>query len=260
MDLKGTTIVVTRPSHQTTALTQLLMQQGAEVKPLPLMTIDDQHASLDKQKNKQCILDLDLYQHVIIVSANAARLAHELIDQYWPQMPQRINWLAVGEATAKVLQQYNYPVSAPDGGMNTESLLLLPELQDLTHQRVLICRGVGGREILAQALQTRGARVDYAELYHRTPCSYDAETLRQKLISPLPNAILISSGEGVENLTKQLEKLETTDFQSLQRTTLVVPSARVAELAGKLGYKTLCIAENATDQAMVSALASCATH
>lgn len=260
MDLKGITVVITRPTHQADSLNALLQNYGAKVQRLPLMTIDSHHSDINQQAIKNCVLDLDHYHHIVVISANAARLAHDWIDEYWPQLPQRINWLAVGEATAKTLQQLNYPVSSPDTGMNSESLLSLPELQMLDHQRVLIFRGLGGRETLAEQLRARGAKVDYAELYGRTPCCYTQESLQQHLITPLPAAVLISSGEGLQNLTDQVKQLDNHDIQLLKKTTLVVPSARVAELAKKLGYESLCIADNATDQAMVSALASCATH
>lgn len=260
MDLKDITVVITRPSHQAESLKALLQNHGASVQQLPLMTIDTSHPDIDKQAIKSCILNLDLYHHIIVVSANAARLAHEWIDEYWPQLPQQINWLAVGEATAKTLQQFNYPIYSPETGMNSESLLSLPELQVLEHQRVLICRGLGGRETLAEKLKERGAKVDYVELYSRTPCHYNQATLKQHLITPSPSAIIISSGEGLQNLTDQVKQLDTLDIQLLKKTTLVVPSSRVAELAKKLGYESLCIADNATDQAMVSALASYATH
>lgn len=260
MNLQGLTVIVTRPEQQSQQLCSLLTSAGSKPVSLPMMSIISDDDAIDKEQIKQCILDLDHYHHVIAVSTNAAQLFHQWVDQYWPQLPIKVNWLAVGEATANRLKVFGYPVSHPEAGMNTESLLSLPELQQLTHQKVLICRGIGGRETLAETLQSRGAKVDYLELYYRSPCRYNRENLRDTLMSPVaenqPTAILISSGEGLQNLTKELQQLTATEIQSLLQTNIVVPSERVAELAESMGYQSISVADNATDQAMMTALAA----
>lgn len=257
MNLNQARIVVTRPAQQAGPLQNLLQQAGATPVSLPLLTIDTEHPEINRQQLKQHFLDLDQYHSVIFVSANAAKLAADWIDQYWPQLPLGIHWLAVGEATARELARQHIPTFTPETGMNSESLLSLAELQQLDHQRILICRGVGGLEILGNTLEQRGAQIDYAELYQRRPCQYSSSELANLLLHPSADAILISSGEGLQNLDQQVsEKLNAEQLEQLRMIRLVVPSQRVAALAESLGYMNFQVAANATDQAMLSSLAS----
>ncbi|HBC19455.1 MAG TPA: uroporphyrinogen-III synthase, partial [Alcanivorax sp.] len=59
----------------------------------------------------------------------------------------------------------------PDGGFNSEAVLSLLCLQQLTEKKVLLCRGDSGRELLAQTLAERGAEVVTLPFYRRLPCA-----------------------------------------------------------------------------------------
>lgn len=250
--LTGERVLVTRPAHQAEALCRRLAALGAEPVRFPTLAIEPIEADAHL---KQHFLDLDRYQAVIFVSANAARLAHDWIDAYWPQLPVKVLWLAVGDATATALEDLGIPALRPTGGMDSEALLALPELQKLDHARILICRGEGGRELLAQTLSDRGAKVDYAELYRRGCPTYSATDIESIIYKCPPTVMLVSSAQALENLIHLCG--QTADGQarrSLQQRRLVVPSPRVAERARQLGFEHVRQAANATDEAMVAAL------
>ena len=97
----------------------------------------------------------------MVVSPVAARLGLERLDRYWPQSPVGIHWFAVGAATAAVLEAYGLNVQVPEQGQTSEALLALPvwhELLATEGLRVLIWRGAGGREHLADSVRAPADR------------------------------------------------------------------------------------------------------
>lgn len=257
LPLAGQNVLVTRPAHQADRLCRQLAELGAKPVRFPTLSInpvaesDGGYPSL-----KNCFLNLDQYQAVIFVSANAVRLAHDWIDQYWPQLPLSIDWLAVGAATSNAMQQYGLPtasIQSDSSSMDSEALLQHPQLQQLTHQKILICRGQGGRELLRDSLQQRGAQVDYAELYRREIPVYSQAEIESIIYKSAISAMLISSGEALINLAA-LTHEAATGVSALSETPLVVPSQRVAELAAEYQFKQVRVAANATDDAMLAAL------
>jgi uroporphyrinogen-III synthase len=252
----GLRVLVTRPVPQADNLCQQLRLLGAEPVRFPTLKITPISESESGYQNlKNAFLNLDQYHAVIFVSGNAARMAHQWIDQYWPQLPVDIDWLAVGSATTQALQQCHIPVFCqhPTGSlMDSETLLQLPRLQQLTDQKILICRGQGGRELLAETLHQRGAIVDYAELYRREIPVYSQAEIESIIYKPAASAMLVSSAEALTNLVT-LTRTETTG-NVLTKIKLIVPSQRVAELAIKYQFKQIKIAANATDDAMLTAL------
>src|SRR5690606_15236534 len=121
-------------------------------------------------QQRSLMLELDRYHAVMVVSPIAARLGLERLDQYWPQPPVGVEWFAVGGGTAAVLEGYGLPVQFPQDGQDSEALLRLPAWQRLLalpDLRVLIWRGVGGREHFSATIRAAGGRVDLLELYQR---------------------------------------------------------------------------------------------
>ena len=87
------------------------------------------------QQIKSQILELDNFHKAIFVSGNAAELAIEWIDQYWPMLPVGIEYFAVGERTAALLKEADIDALSPSGRQNSEELLQLEQLQQLENQR-----------------------------------------------------------------------------------------------------------------------------
>ncbi len=252
--LAGKRILVTRPAHQAAGQAELLEQLGAEAVQLPLLQIaptadSDSAFPLLKQR----ILDLDLYQKIIFISANAVQYGFDMIDQYWPQLPVGIHWLAIGKQTAQALRRYDIEAEAPQG-YDSEALLACEALQAIAGQRILIMRGQGGREMLGDVLTARGARVDYADLYHRLCPDYTSQMISSTIYSQPLDAILITSGEALHNLTVILTA-QNNLTDSLE-TPIMVPSERVAQQAHSLGFTRVTIAEGADSQAMAQAVIS----
>ena len=223
------------------------------------MVITDLTEEADKaawNRTKQAIINLDHYQHVIFISTNAVRFGMRWVEQYWPQLPLGIEWQAIGKATAQALSAAGVPCSYNDEQwlMNSEALLQQASLQQLGQSRVLIVRGVGGREYLAEQLQQRGARVDYAECYHRRRAERPAGELAELLHREQADCLVINSGETLEYVS---QLLGDDAFKALP---VIVPGDRVAGLAKEQGFSTIVTARNASSEAIVDALHEIAQH
>ncbi len=254
MMLSGLKVLLTRPVGQNKALADDLLAAGACVSEYAVLEITALDPKRDRdiiQRSEQVLADLDRFRHVIFVSGNAARYGCDWIEHYWPQYPAGIQWHAVGETTARLLRERQLLAVAPDGAMNSEALLAQPALQQLAGQRVLIVRGVDGREYLAEQLRARGAEVSYAECYRRTlPASTEGELaalIRQQQIA----LVCIHSGESLNNFARLLGPQAAKAFKSLA---LVVPGQRVKELALASGFTDVSAARTATRTAMFEAV------
>ena len=90
------------------------------------------------------------------------------------QWPPHLLPAAIGQGTVRALAAHGvHGCIAPEQRFDSEALLALPELQAerVAGQRVLILRGDGGRELLAETLSARGALVDLVSCYRRLPPS-----------------------------------------------------------------------------------------
>lgn len=244
--LQGKRVLVPRPEAQAVGLVAVLEAQGATALRLPVLTIQPLHQEADK-KNK--IIDLDHYDDIIVVSRNAAQLGLAAIDQYWPQLPTHLRWFAVGKATAEVLTGFGVNVIVPAKGFNSEALLELPELQELSVQKVLILKGEGGRELLAEQLAKRGAQVDTLPLYRRVAIGYETDYL-QALFCDAPDALVATSVE----VLKALDDLVSPHLKNHTELPIIVASERIANEAGLLGYQQIITANGAADESIVAAL------
>ncbi len=247
--LAGIRILIARPREQGAALALQLQQQGAETLLLPTIEIRPEP---DNSALRQCFLNLDQYQHIIAISAHAAQVGLQWVDQYWPQLPLAIHWYAVGHKTATMLNQEDIQVITSSTGNNSEALLNLPELTQLQNERVLILRGVGGRELLKQQLEQRGAVVDYAELYHRALPTYSDDELRRALVDFSPDILVTLSGETLHNLVMLSQNSNIT----LTNKVVLVPSERVAEQARSLGFNRIWIANELDGHSLAECIAT----
>lgn len=249
-ELSGIKVLVTRPAEQAGPLCELIEKAGGEAFRFPLLAIEAVTATPELQEQ---LAQLDHYDLAIFISPNAVRYAIEAAAPFGG-IPYTLSLAAVGQGSRRELEkQLGRPVDiAPEERYDSETLLAHPDLQEVSGQRILIFRGNGGRELLAETLRQRGATVDYAEVYRRlTPAPASAETIAAWQRDGV-NAVTATSNESLQNL---YEMVTGPARDWLLGTQLLVVSARAAALAQELGFRhPALIADNASDEAIVATL------
>lgn len=246
--LQGRRILVTRPAAQADALAALIADQGGEPILFPLIEIS---AADDPAPLQRAIKQLDAYCLAVFISPNAALFSVPpiLAARSWPPA---LRAAAVGPGTANQLSALGIaPVIVPTSRYDSAGLLERAELQteSVVGQRVLILRGNGGREELADTLRQRGAQVDAITVYHRSPPN-DGRARWTQVCTPTPDALTISSSEALHNLVAMLDP-ET--LNALRKRPVVVPHPRIAEVATELGWQQVVLSR-ATDAGIIEAL------
>jgi uroporphyrinogen-III synthase len=145
-------------------------------------------------------------------------------------------------------------VLTPAGRFDSEALLALLPPEAVRGRTVLLFRGEGGRELLAETLAARGARVVPAICYRRTrPAQPDPAALAQLARGAIDVAIVTSS-ESAENLVALAGE---AGRERLLSTPLVVVSERTRDSCRALGFRgPITVAARADDEALLAALAA----
>ncbi len=243
--------MVTRPARQAGPLIKQLQAAGARPWSFPLLEIIP-HTSAQLE---ELIAHLDQYDMVIFVSPNAVHYGIEAVSRRrtWPES---LRLATIGKGSAQELEAClgRRPDVLPSSGSDSEALLETTELQEVSGKHILIFRGRHGRELLADTLRARGARVDYAEVYERQRPKVDTAPLNTALSSGSIDVILITSSEALENL---LSMVAPDNQDALYQIPLVVIHPRQAERAQQLGFRyNPILAQDGSVSAIIKALTS----
>lgn len=236
-ELTGWRILVTRPPARAQRLIDGIRYLGGEAICLPLLAI--------RPVQPDSLPDLANTDLLLFVSATAVEYALPCLGR----LPDNMRLGAIGQGTATQLQRAGLQPSLVPARADSEGLLALTELQDVSGQRVVIVRGRGGRETLASGLQARGARVSYLEVYERYCPVWQADDIAKALQADI---ITVTSGEAVDNLA-QLARLP--GGEALWSKPLLAYHVRIAAHAQELGFTLKpAVSEKPGDESMLTAL------
>lgn len=255
MGLSGRAILITRPSGRADDLCAAIAAQGGEPVHIPMLAVAALDARCDAAiiaKTRAQIAALASYRRVIGISVNAVHYGLQwILGQHAANaLPGHIAWYGIGAATIAEFAQADIVARGGGNAMSSEALLSLPELQAVAGEKILILRGIGGRETLAARLRERGAQVEYAECYRRVAPQLSAQQ-QQLLQEQAFAAICVNSGETLHNLASLAPRAA---LAQLQQSTVIVPSARVAQEAAALDFTRVIVAANAGTTATLQAL------
>ncbi|OON63573.1 uroporphyrinogen III synthase [Massilia sp. KIM] len=230
-------VVITRPQAQAEPLARAVAALGLRPVLLPLLDI----APVEDPATLRAVLArLPEFALVAFVSPNAVDAAFAHLDGW----PAGVAAAVVGEGSRLALARHgvtdeNATIHCPAEGeaSDSEHLLATLDLAALRGRRVLIVRGDGGRELLADSLRAAGALVETVTAYRRRvpPLSPPlAERLNALLAQP--NDWIITSSEALRGLAGLVRELDPdAGLARLRSQHLIVPHARIADTARELG-------------------------
>ncbi|MFN3235222.1 MAG: uroporphyrinogen-III synthase [Gammaproteobacteria bacterium] len=230
-------ILITRPEPDSSTLCEMIVNAGSVAHAVPTIAI----RSITPGKT-----DIDACSHadiIIFVSRNAARCGIGYMNK-------NARTFAVGQGTASTLQESDIDNVEVPKNFNSEALLAMPELVDVQEKAIVIMAGKGGRDLLEKTLKARGAKVHKVAVYERILPEFSQAQLESVFETIIPDAIVCTSVESLENLVKCAVKFKAT----LLQLALVVISPRIADHAKKLGFQEILLAASASNQAIIEAL------
>ena len=247
LPLAGRGIVITRPVAQAQPLARLIEALGGRPILFPVIEIVDVP---DRTAVNALIDRLDTFDIAIFVSPNAAMQAMAAIRAR-RELPPVLAVVAIGGGSARELERQGVrSVVAPISRSDSEAVLELPLLHDVRGKHIAIFRGMGGRELLREALSERGGIVEYGECYQRVRPGVDVRPLIEALRLGTAEAFVCTSSEGVQNL---YEMLGSAGQPLLRRTAVFVPHPRIAAAAGRLGIERVIVTDRG-DEGIVRTL------
>ncbi len=205
----------------------------------------------DSQKINQQMDSLKPHDYIIAVSENAVKYANHYLTAAARQWPQDVHCIAVGPNTAKCWQQLGIKHILIPSTYDSEGVLQLLENTPISDKNILILRGNGGRETIAETLSSRTAKVVYSEVYQRTAPTYDGEKLINKWLHLAINSVIITSGEILGNVLKSIPSSSLPWFKNLY---FIVPSKRIADIAKAQGINHVIIADGASNSSLFAAI------
>jgi len=225
-------VLVTRPAAQASEWVQQLRTVGLQAEALPLIDIAP---AADATAVAAAWAALPGQGLVVFVSPNAAAhfFAARPAQAPWP----REVWAASpGPGTTQVLRGLGVSrivepaADAPQ--FDSEALWQQLAARDWAGQQVLVVRGEGGRDWLADKLRERGAALHFVAAYQRAAPHWSAAEhalLKEALARPAQHLWFFSSSEAIDHLQVLAPQADWSAAQA------VATHPRIAERARRLG-------------------------
>ncbi|WP_019029605.1 uroporphyrinogen-III synthase [Colwellia piezophila] len=240
-------VLITRPEVKAQQLTLLLNQQGIANTSQPLF---DYQSNASANDIATALKHADILIFVSVAAVEFTQLNYPLSNS----VSQR--FFAVGNATKQALHAIGITeVSTPPSQQeHSEGLLKLSQLTKIKNKKVVIFRGNGGREHIANNLRQRGAKVSYIESYQRVWRTLPINIAQQWRAQQI-NCIVITSNDILLALVKYLANTtESTDHFWQSQCLWLVVSERIEKNAKALGLKRVINAHSASSQILCNTL------
>jgi len=221
---KNVALISTRPYEKNIVLLKELESTNISLLNYPLTEIKPlkDYAKFDSLLN-----NLKNYQHIIFISTNAVHFFVERFKSLILKLPEHIIFSSIGPTTQKALEnKFNINVYCPEKNYDSKHLIKNKIFSNLQNKKVLIIRGEGGREVLKDMLEEKGAEVHYGECYIRNYLPINLNKLQNEAENYNSIFLIISS---YESATHFLTQNSTHSWDWLQSVNIIVNHPRIKD-------------------------------
>ncbi len=245
-------VLVTRPDERGQQLVDMLAKAGVVAIHLPLFNIEA-GAELNGLPNK--FTQLKVGDYVFAVSKSAVDFADKALKNTGFVWRDDLQYFTVGQGTAQHFAvTTTLAVHYPTTQENSEGVLQLAAMQNLQGKTILILRGNGGRELLSEQAQQRGANVEIVECYRRESIVYNS-TEQTSLCKRAGVQTIVATS--AEILTQLVDFVPQNEHNWLKSCQLITVSERISHLAQALGWQNVIVSPRADNQTLLQTLLQC---
>jgi uroporphyrinogen-III synthase len=262
--MSNKTIVITRPSGQARQLSEALQasllnsgftpENTPQIISLPLLTIAPKGDDVLVGRITSALKTADL---AIFVSPNAIECTMRLLEQSWQDFSEKPLPVGVmGGSSMAALKNHGIGIESnptkvilPQNNTQWDSEGLWAELQklkwDWSNKNVLIFKGEGGRDWLAETLKQAGAQVEAFSVYARVPLDLNSPAWDDIHEMDFAKSLwLLTSSEAVRYLGQAKLPLDLA--------TAICPHHNIADAAEQIGFGEVFACEPG-DEALIAA-------
>ena len=261
--MSNKTIVITRPSGQARQLSEALQmslrnsgftpESSPKIISLPLLTIAPKDDGVLVEQITTALKTADL---AIFVSPNAIECTMRSLERPWQDLSNKPVPIGVMGGSSMValknhgigLESNPTKVILPLNSTQWDSEGLWTQLQNLLWnwptKKVIIFKGEGGRDWLADTLKNAGAHVEAFSVYARVPLELNSAAWNEIREMEFANSLwLLTSSEAVRYLGQAKLPLDLA--------TAVCPHRNIADAAEQIGFGAVITCEPG-DEALIA--------
>ncbi len=229
--LQGLRVLNTRPLSQADKLNHAIQNAGGIPLSLPGLTIEATKTDwLDQMP------DLKTIRQAIFVSTNAVHYFFNAFKEANILWPDTIRVTAVGMATSAALLNHGVHAHHIPQIASSEHLLKSASLQNINNQTILLIKGDGGRTLISEEVQARGAKLTSLIVYRKIMPKIKQEYIDSLWRDDAVDIILFTSQQAMQNIFHLFGEKRQAWLQS--KSCLVI-SNRLAEIASLFGIRTI---------------------
>lgn len=233
LSLQKLRVLNTRPLDQGKALSETIRRAGGIAIDFPTLAIQPTPVTW-----LELLPPLVTLEHAIFISSNAVHYFFTALKSHSMVWPQTIQNTAIGQATAEAVKNHHLHVYGIPEEANSEHIIQLKYLQNIHEKNILLIKGEGGRELLAQTLKARGAHLITLAVYRRELPPINTQAIQAIWQENAIDIILITSEESMRNLFILMGHAAQSWLCDQY---FLVISDRLAQAAKALGVKNVMI-------------------